>query len=135
MKNVFLFNLKGSFRSRDNQLFVFSSSSFFFPVSNCFRGWFKNNLKVYDAINCLNKNLLTHFVWYLEKEIRCDIETFSINRVLNMEHFYGKIMQKNKHQKLAPDPFLILRNKPKQPLYARNSFSNKILWKRIVKKP
>ena len=29
-----------------------------------------------------------------EKEIRCDIETSPIDRVLNKEHFYGKIMQK-----------------------------------------
>ena len=79
------------------KLFSFSRYSnipLFFPVSHCIRGWFKRNLKVYDVINCLNKNLITHFVWYLEKEIRCDIETFSIDRVLNTEHFYGKIMQK-----------------------------------------
>ena len=95
IKNVFYFMyIKTSFRSWDIQIFIFSSSLFFFPVSHCFRGWFKRNLKVYDVINCLNKNLITHFVWYLEKEIRCDIETLSIDRVLNMEHFYGKIMQK-----------------------------------------
>ena len=46
----------------------------FFPVSHCCGGWFKKNLKVYDVINSLNKNLLTHFVWYLEKEIRSDID-------------------------------------------------------------
>ena len=93
----------------------------FFPVSHCFRGWFKKNLKVYDVINCLNKNLITHFVWYLEKEIRFDIETLSIDRVLNTKW-------KNH---AAPDQFLIL-------LYnqiARNSFGNKIFWKRIIKKP
>ena len=67
---------------------------FFFPVSHCFRGWSKKNLKIYDVINCLNKNLITHFVWYLEKEIRCDIETLFIDRELNKEHFYEKIMQK-----------------------------------------
>ena len=66
----------------------------FFPVSHCFRGWFKKNLKVYDVISCLNKNLITHFVWYLEKETRCDIETLLTDGVLNTEHFYGKIMQK-----------------------------------------
>ena len=33
------------------------------------------------------------------------------------------------HQKLAPDPFLILLNNPKQPLHARNSFKNKIFLK------
>ena len=48
--------------------------------------------KVYDVINCLNKNLITHFVWYLEKEKRYEIETLSIYRVLNKEYFYGKIM-------------------------------------------
>ena len=50
----------------------------FLPASHCFRGWFKKNLKVYDVINCPNKNLITHYVWYLEKEIRCDIKTLSI---------------------------------------------------------
>ena len=32
----------------------------------------------------------------------------------------------NVHQKLVPAPFLILVNNPKQSLYARNSFENKI---------
>ena len=67
---------------------------FFFFVSHWFRGWIKRNLKVYDVINCPNENLITHFIWYLEKEIRCVIETLSIGGVLNMESFYGKIMQK-----------------------------------------
>ena len=39
------------------------------------------------------------------------------------------------HQKLVPDPFLILLNNPKQPLHARKSFKNKTFWKRIIKKP
>ena len=90
----FLFHQKSSFRSWDIQLFVFSSSLLLFPVSHCFRGWSKKNLKVYDIVSCLNKNLITHFVWYLEKEIRYDIESLSIDRVLDKEHFYGKIMQK-----------------------------------------
>ena len=36
--------------------------------------------KVYDTINCLNKNLITYFVWYIEKEKRCDIETLPITK-------------------------------------------------------
>ena len=32
-------------------------------------------------------------------------------------------------QKLVQDHFFILVNNPKQPLNARNSFNNKILWK------
>ena len=31
------------------------------PVNHCFRGCLKINVKVYDIINCLNKNLM-HFV-------------------------------------------------------------------------
>ena len=93
-------NIKMFFISSKN-LFSFSRYSsfdiclqfFFVPVIHCFRGWFKKNLKVYDVINCLNKNLITH-VWYLEKEIRCDIETLSIDRVLKTELFYGSLMQK-----------------------------------------
>ena len=38
------------------------------------------------------------------------------------------------HQKLAPDPFLILLNYPKQPLHATKCFKNKTFWKRIIKK-
>ena len=93
-KNIFLFHLKSSFRSRDIQIFVFLSSPLFAPVSHCFRGWSEINLKVNDVINYLNKNLVTHFVWYLEKEKRYDIETLSIDRVLNKEHFHEKVMQK-----------------------------------------
>ena len=38
------------------------------------------------------------------------------------------------NQKLIPDPFLILVNNPKQPLHARNSFTNRTFWKWIIKK-
>ena len=48
--------------------FCISIFASFSPVSHCFRAWSKINLKVYDVINCLNKNLITHFVWNLEKE-------------------------------------------------------------------
>ena len=74
--------------------FLYFHLPLFFPVSHCVRGWSKKNLKNYDVINCLNENLITHFVLYLEKEIRCDIETLSIDRELNKEHFNRKIMQK-----------------------------------------
>ena len=39
------------------------------------------------------------------------------------------------HQKLVPDPLLILVNNPKEPLHARNYFKNKIFWKRFIKNP
>ena len=51
----------------------------------------------------------------------------SIDRVLNNEHFHGKLMQKNVHQKLVPDPFCTLVNNPKQTLHVINSFKEDIL--------
>ena len=80
-----LFHLKSSFRFRDIQIFVFPSSPYFVSVSHCFKDY---------SYDCLNKNLITHFLWYLEKEKRYGIETLSFDRVLNKKHFYGKIMQK-----------------------------------------
>ena len=61
-------------------------------------------IKVYDTINWLSKNLRTH-VWYNENESRSDIETWSIDRVVNTR------------------------------VYTRNSFETKIFWKRIITKP
>ena len=37
-----------------------------------------------------------------------------------------EIHAENVHQKLVPDPLLILVNNPKQPLHVRNSFKNEI---------
>ena len=94
LKKCFSFHLKSFCRSRNIHIFVFSSSTFFSPVSYCFTSWPKKNPKVYDVIICLNKNLITSSGWYLEKGKRCGIETLSIDRKLNKEHFYEKIMQK-----------------------------------------
>ena len=123
-KKLFLFLRYSNFC-----IFVFPS---FFPVSHCFRGWFQENRKVYDVIICLNKNFITRFVWYLEKGIRCDIDTLSIDGMLNTEHFLRKNHAENVHQKLAPNPFLILLNNTKQILHAGNSFENKKFWKMII---
>ena len=94
-----------SFRSWYIQIFVFPSSPLFLSIRYCFRCCLKINVKVYDVINCLNKNLITYFVWYLEKEKRYDIETLSIDRVLNKEHFYWKIMQKMCTRGYSQTPF------------------------------
>ena len=74
--------------------FLYICPSLFFALSAIALEIDSRKMLVYDVVNCLNKNLNTHYVWYLEKEIRCDIGTLSIDRVLNAEHFYGKIMQK-----------------------------------------
>ena len=79
-EKCFLFHLKALFRSRDIQFFVLRSTPIFLPVGHYFRGWLKINLKVYDIINCLKK-WITHFVWYLEKEKRYDIDTLSIGSI------------------------------------------------------
>ena len=106
----------------------------FSPCGHCFRGLSKINLKVYNVITYANKNLIKHFVWYLQMENRYDNETLLIDTVSNREHFYGKSCRKYAW-KASPDPFPILVNNPKQQLHVRNSFENKIFWKRIIKKP
>ena len=65
------------------------------PVGHCFSWWSKINLKVYDVISCLNKNLITHFDWYLEKARKTlAIVLNNRDKVINKEHFYGNIIQK-----------------------------------------
>ena len=70
---------------------------------------------------------MTHFVWYLKKEKRYDIETSSIDRVLNKEHFLWKMIQKMCTRGYSSDLFLTLVNNPKKPLHESNSFKNKII--------
>ena len=67
------------------------------------------------------------------KEKRNDTETLSVYRVLNKEHFILENYAANAHQRLIPDLFLILVNKPKQPLLAINSFKNKIFERGLSK--
>ena len=62
------FQLKNYFCSPDIQIFVFVSSPLFLSVNHCFRGCSKINLKVYGVINCLNKNLITHFFDILRRK-------------------------------------------------------------------
>ena len=102
----FLFHLKSSFRSRDIQIFIFPSSPQFFPVSHWLRGWFKINFEVYDVSICLNKNLITHFAWYLEKEKRYDIQTLLIDRVLHNRNIFMKRSSRNYALKTSARPLL-----------------------------
>ena len=93
-EKCFLFCLRSSFCSWDIQFFVFLYFPLFLPVGNCFRRWSNIRLKVHDVINYLNKNSITHLVWYLGKEKRYYNETLSIDGVSDKENFYRKIMQK-----------------------------------------
>ena len=82
-EKCFLFHRKRFFRSQEIQIFVFLPCTLFPPVNHCLKRWLKINPKVYDVINWSNKNSETHIAWYLEKQTRSDIETWSIDRVLN----------------------------------------------------
>ena len=135
MKNVFHFIWKALFVLKIFKFLHFCLPVFFSLSAIALEVDPRKIYKAYDVINCFNKNLITHFVWYLEKKRRCDIETLSIDRELNKEKFYGKIMQKMYTKSYPPDPLLILLNNPKQPLHARKSFKNKTFWKRIIKRP
>ena len=94
MKNVFYFIFKALFILEIFKFLYFRLPLFFALPAIALEGDSRKILKVYDVIICLNKNLITCFVWYLEKEIRCDIETLAIDRVLKTEHFYGKNHEK-----------------------------------------
>ena len=72
--------MENAFGSSKKLLWLWRCSIFFF-VNHCFSGWSKINLKVYDVINFLNKNLITHFVWYLEKEKKYNIDTLSVESI------------------------------------------------------
>ena len=80
------------FISPKKLLFSFSRYSHFcisiflslFSMGLCFMGWLKINLKVYDIINCLNKNLVTQFVWYPENGKMYDTESSPTDRVLTL---------------------------------------------------
>ena len=126
-------SLKNACCSQDIHFFLFLAFPLFLPVGHCFRVWLKINLKVLDIINCLNKSSITHFIWYLEREKRYDIETLSIDGV--SDNVFIEKSCRNVQQKLVPDLFIILVSNPKQPLHAWNYFKSRIFWKRIIKKP
>ena len=69
MKNVFIWFKKLFSFSRYLVFFFCLPIVFSLSTIDCFSGWSKVNLKVYDIIKCLNKNL-THFVWYIGEEKR-----------------------------------------------------------------
>ena len=93
MKDVFYFVEKALFVLKIFA-YLYFHLPLFSPCQPLLKSLIQDKIKLYDVINRLNKNSITHFVWYLKKEKRYDIETLSIDRVLNKEHFYGKIMQK-----------------------------------------
>ena len=93
LQKLFFISSKKSFSFSRYSIFYISFSPLF-PVGHWFRGWSKVNPKVCDVINFLNKNLIPHFLWYLGREPMYAIKTLAIDRVLNKEHFYEKIMQK-----------------------------------------
>ena len=102
--NCFLFQLKSSFCSGDIQFFVFLFFPLFLPVSHCFRGWSKINLKVHDVTNCLNKNSITHFAWHLGKEKRYDNETLSIDGEYQLKNIFIEKSCRKYAAKTVPRP-------------------------------
>ena len=114
--------------------FVFLSFSLFLLVSHCFRALSKINLKVYDVISCLNKNLITYFVWYLEKKERYDIETLSNDRTLNKEHFKSKIIREMCTKSLSQTPFYFGKQ-PKTAIACKKFFQKQDVLKGDDQKP
>ena len=111
-EKCFLFHKKALLVLEIIKFFYFRPSLFFLPVGHCFRGRSKINLKVYDAISCLNKNSITYFVCYLEKEKRYDTKTLSIAGVSNKNIFMEKSCRKYTARD-SPRPLYNLVNDPK----------------------
>ena len=91
----------------------------------------EEDLKVYEVINCLNKNLIPHFVWYLEKGKRYDIETVSIDRIWNKKHFCESCRKFT--SKVSPIPLCSFGKKLKTAIAYKESFKNKIFKKSYQK--
>ena len=123
---MYFIHIKCCFRPQDIQVFVFLSSPLFFSVGHYFREWMKINLKVFAVMNCLNKNLVTHFVWYLEKGKRYGIETLSTERVFNL---IWKIWLEKLFRKRAP------KGSPRPPFDFGEPLHQQILLRSIFKKP
>ena len=123
---MLLFHLKSSFRYWDIQIFVFPSFALFLQVDYCFGGPLLINLKVYDAVNCLNKDIMTHCliswegkkVWHWHFVHRWSIK----QKIFSWENHAEKLLKK-----LVPYLFIIFVNNPKQLLHARNSFKKGIM--------
>ena len=81
---------------------------------------------------CLNKNLITHFVWYLEKEKIYDIETCELIEYYIVGTFSWERHAEIMHWKPVQDPFLILVNNPKQPSHTRNCFKNSRYFEKVL---
>ena len=115
----FLFHLKSSFRSRDIQTFVFPSSQLFSTVNNCFRVWSKITFKIYDVMNCLNKNLITYCVWYHEKGKK--VWHWNLVHWYNKEHFMGKSCRECA-PKVSPRPLFNFGKQPKTAIVCKKFF-------------
>ena len=67
---------------------------FMIALQKLWKMFFISSKKLFSFLRYLSFSIfITHFSWYLNNEIRCNIETLTIDGVLNTEHFYGKIMQ------------------------------------------
>ena len=88
LRKTLFISSKKLFSFPNIQTFVFPTFPFFLPVSHCLWRWSKINLN-HQLIKQNFKK--TNAIWYVEKS---DIETGSIDRVLNKEHSYGKSIRK-----------------------------------------
>ena len=73
----------------------YSTFALHFPqlvIAEFRRSWLKINPQVYDFLMCLYVNLKMQIVWYLMKERRSYIETWSIVGVVLEEKFQEKNM-------------------------------------------
>ena len=88
------------------EIFIFHQT---IPLQKLRKMFFISPKKLFSFLRysnfCISVFLSTYFVGYLGKEKSCDIETLSIDRVLDKEYFYEKIMQKMYTKSYSQIPF------------------------------
>ena len=72
-------------------------------------------------MNCLNKNLITDFVWNFEKEKKYEIETLAIDRVLIKNVCMEKLCRKCA-PKASPRPLVYFGEQRKTAIACKRFF-------------
>ena len=114
----------------------YSTFALLFPqlvIAESRRSWLKINPQVYDFLTCLYFNLKMQIVWYLVKERRSYIETWSIVGIVLEEKFQEKKYVEIWYQKVVLDNYLVLIRSCKCSYCIGETLENEIFWKGTIK--
>ena len=111
----------------------FSRCSTYFPLPLSLEKIIEDKILNLWRHHLAKQDLETYIVWYLEKESSSDIETSSIDTVLNDWFLWKKVCRKCA-SKASPRHIFNFGKCNNKPMHVINYFENEIFWKRIIKK-